>query len=86
VLLVEVALLLLELSCAVASGSVLGGGGVGLALLGVPGVLWSVALLDGVAEFMLLFVVSAGGVVVEVPVWPALWSVVEFVVDEGCAD
>jgi hypothetical protein len=79
VLLVEVELLLLELVvaslCAVASGSVLGGCAVGAALLGVLGVGWVVEEL-GVAEFMLLFVVSAGGVVVEVPVWPALWSVV----------
>lgn len=84
VVVLEVALLLSL--CAVASGSVLGGGGVGLALLGVPGVFWLVlAELFGVAEFMLLFVVSAGAVVVDVPIWPALWSV-EFVVDAGWAD
>ena len=39
--------------------------------------------LLGVAEFMLLLVVSAGGLVVDVPFWPALWSV-ELVVDAGC--
>ena len=70
-LLLEVAELLL-LSRAVASGSVLGGAGVGDALLGVLGVGCCVVEELGVAEFMLLLVVSAGAVVVEVPVCPAL--------------
>ncbi len=75
VVVLEVELLVLLLSlCAVASGSVLGGCVVGAALLGVLGVGWLVAPLElvlellGDAAFMLLLVVSAGAVVLDVPV------------------
>ena len=68
-------LLLVVSTCDVASGSVLGGCGVGAALLGVPGVLWSVAgVLEGV-------MVELGAAEFEVPVVS-----VEFVVVAGCAD